>query len=327
MPNKRLRIKVLVGGPSSEHEVSLKSGEQVLKNLNPERYEAERVLIDKYGFWQKSPEEIKKDTDLVFIAMHGTYGEDGTAQSMLDAVKLPYTGSSAPVSALAMNKFVTARTASYHGLFTPLSFLISENEWIARPVEVWRRVGPFLHFPVVIKPNNQGSSVGVVIAKNKEEAVKAMEEIFKITNEALIQQFIKGRELTVGVLDYGWPGSEYALPPTEIKPKTNHFFDYRAKYEIGASEEITPAHLGEAVTRLVQSAAKQLHKAVGAKGFSRTDIILDEKNQAFILEINTIPGLTETSLLPQQASEAGVQFSELLDRIIDAALGTKKHRS
>lgn len=325
MPNKRLRIKVLVGGPSSEHEVSLKSGEQVLKNLNPERYEAERVLIDKYGFWQKSPEEIKKNTDLVFIAMHGTYGEDGTVQSMLDAVKLPYTGSSAPVSALAMNKFVTARTASYHGLFTPLSFLISEREWTTRPVEVWRRVGPFLHFPVVIKPNNQGSSVGVVIAKNKEEAVKAMEEIFKITNEALIQQFIKGRELTVGVLDYGWPGSEYALPPTEIKPKTNHFFDYRAKYEVGASEEITPAHLGEAVTRLVQSAAKQLHKAVGAKGLSRTDIILDEKNQPFILEINTIPGLTETSLLPQQAAEAGVKFSELLDRIIDASLGTKKN--
>jgi D-alanine-D-alanine ligase len=325
VPNKRLRIKVLVGGPSSEHEVSLKSGEQVLKNLNPERYEAERVLIDKYGFWQKSPEEIKKDTDLVFIAMHGTYGEDGTVQSMLDAVKLLYTGSSAPVSALAMNKFVTARTASYHGLFTPLSFLISENEWATRPVEVWRRVGPFLHFPVVVKPNNQGSSVGVVIAKNKEEAEKAMEEIFKITNEALIQQFIRGRELTVGVLDYGWPGSEYALPPTEIKPKTNHFFDYRAKYEIGASEEITPAHLGEAVTRLVQSAAKQLHKAVGAKGFSRTDIILDEKNQPFILEINTIPGLTETSLLPQQASEAGVSFSELLDRIIDASLGIKKH--
>ena len=325
MPNKRLRIKVLVGGPSSEHEVSLKSGEQVLKNLNPERYDAERVLIDKYGFWQKSPEEIKKDTDLVFIAMHGTYGEDGTVQSMLDAVKLPYTGSSAPVSALAMNKFVTARTASYHGLSAPLSFLIAEQEWLARPAEVWRRVGPFLHFPVVVKPNNQGSSVGVTIAKNKAEAEIALTEIFKISSEALIQQFIQGRELTVGVLDQGFVDSAYALPPTEIKPKSSHFFDYRAKYEIGASEEITPAPLGEALTRVVQSAAKQLHKAVGAKGFSRTDLILDSNKQVFILEINTIPGLTETSLLPQQAAEAGITFSELLDRIIDAALGIKKH--
>lgn len=326
MPNKRLRIKVLVGGPSSEHEVSLKSGEQVLKNLNPERYEAERVLIDKYGFWQMSPDEMKKNTDLVFIAMHGTYGEDGTVQSMLDAAKLPYTGSSAPVSALAMNKFITARTASYHGLSTPLSFLVTEQEWVKNQAEVWKRVGPFLHFPIVVKPNNQGSSVGVVIAKNKEEAVKAVEAVLEMASEVLLQQFIRGRELTVGVLDQGFAGSEYALPPTEIKPKSSHFFDYRAKYEIGASEEITPAPFGEALTRVVQAAAKKLHSAVGARGFSRTDIILDDQKHAFILEINTIPGLTETSLLPQQAAEAGISFPELLDRIIDAALGAKKHR-
>jgi D-alanine-D-alanine ligase len=186
-------------------------------------------------------------------------------------------------------------------------------------------VGPFLHFPVVVKPNNQGSSVGVTIAKNKAEAEMALPEIFKISSEALIQQFIQGRELTVGVLDQGFADSAYALPPTEIKPKSSHFFDYRAKYEIGASEEITPAPLGEALTRVVQSAAKQLHRAVGAKGFSRTDLILDSNKQVFILEINTIPGLTETSLLPQQAAEAGITFSELLDRIIDAALGIKKH--
>jgi D-alanine-D-alanine ligase len=224
-----------------------------------------------------------------------------------------------------MNKFVTARTASYHGLFTPLSFLVSEAEWVSRQIEVWRRIGPFLHFPIVVKPNNQGSSVGVTIAKNKEEAVKAVEAVLETASEVLFQQFIHGREITVGVLDQGFAGSEYALPPTEIKPKSSHFFDYRAKYEIGASEEITPAPLGEALTRVVQAAAKKLHGAVGARGFSRTDIILDDQKQAFILEINTIPGLTETSLLPQQAREAGISFPELLDRIIDAALGAKRH--
>jgi len=309
-----------MGGPSHEHEVSLKSARKVASGLHPEHYEANTVLIDKKGKWAVHPEDLLDLADVAFIAMHGTYGEDGTVQSMLDAAGIPYTGSNALSSALAMNKFLSGQLFRTHGLATPLTFLVSKKDWEDDPVKAMMPFRQYLTFPFVVKPNNNGSSVGVYIVKNREGFEEAMRKIFTFSREALIQALIRGREVTCGVLDQGWSGTAYPLLPTEIIPKTSHFFDYDAKYTPGASEEQTPAHISDSLTKEIQRAAVAAHTIVGAKGFSRTDMIIDSHGNAIVLEINTIPGLTEESLLPKAALATGISFDELLHRIIQAAL-------
>jgi D-alanine-D-alanine ligase len=309
-----------MGGPSHEHEVSLKSGKKVAAGLHPEHYEGNTVLIDKKGKWAIHPEDLQDIADVAFIAMHGNYGEDGTIQSMLDEAGIPYTGSNALSSALAMNKFLSGQLFRTHGLVTPLTFLVNKKDWEENPTSAMMPFRQYLTFPIVVKPNNNGSSVGVYIVKNREGFEEAMKNVFAISREALIQAFIRGREVTCGVLDQGWAHSAYPLLPTEIIPRSSHFFDYDAKYTPGASEEQTPARISDTLTKEIQRAAVAAHRIVGAKGFSRTDMIIDPQGNAFVLEINTIPGLTEESLLPKAALATGISFDELLHRIIQAAL-------
>ena len=317
---KKKKVKVLMGGPSSEHEVSLKSGKKVIEHLNPEWYEVQPIIISKEGVWEIPIEVVVQESDVIFIAMHGKYGEDGTVQSLLDEKRIPYTGSNTLSSALAMNKFLAGEMFRRNGLAVPLTFLVGKEEWNNERDEVVSRVKHYLSFPIVVKPNNQGSSVGVHIVRSWDEWLHAMRDAFKISREVLVQAFIKGKEVTCGVLDHGWSEGAYPLLPTEIVPRKSHFFDYNAKYDIEGSEEITPARISDHQLHEVQRVAVTAHKSVGATGFSRTDMIIDEHGTIYVLEINTIPGLTEESLLPKAAMASGIPFSELLDRVIRAAL-------
>lgn len=309
-----------MGGPSREHSVSLRSGNKVIEHLHKDKYEVMPVLISQNGHWEHEPKHLAENADVVFIAMHGNYGEDGTVQSILDAEGIPYTGSSAPASALAMNKFVSGEVFRHHGLAVPLSFFVHKKEWHNDRAAVFARMKHYLSFPFVVKPNNQGSSVGVHVVRNWDEFMTAMYDVFSIADSVVVQTYIHGIEVSCGVLDFGWTGSEYALLPTEIVPRSGHFFNFDAKYAEGGSEEITPARVPEYLLREIQRTAVAAHKAVGAHGFSRTDMIVDAQGIIFVLEINTIPGLTEQSLLPKAALESGISFEDLLDRIILAAL-------
>lgn len=317
--HKKLRVAVLMGGPSHEHEVSLKSGEQVLKHL-PGHYEPLRVLIGKTGEWEIPAKKLKHYADVAFIALHGPYGEDGTVQEILENERIPYTGSGSKESALAMNKFLTTRLLKEAGITVPLTILVTKSDWQNEPLMVVKRIKHYFGYPIVVKPNNDGSSFGVTIARKEDDLTPAFNEAFNVSREALVQEFIKGRELTCGVVDRGVAGTEFALLPTEIVPKVSHFFDYKAKYEEGGSDEITPpSNLPEHLVKQVQKIALQAHRLLGCRGFSRTDFILDKKGEPHFLEVNTIPGITAQSLFPKAVVASGISFSDFLDRLIHTA--------
>lgn len=306
------------GGPSTEHEVSLKSARNVARNLIRDVYEPTEIFIGKEGKWEIPVEELKNTADTVFIALHGTYGEDGTVQGILENAGIPFTGSGSLASALAMNKFLTARLFKDAGILTPKSFLISKSNWHASVSQVWDWIRYYFGYPVVVKPNDNGSSVGVRIVRNKDEVVQALSEAFRVSRDVLVQPFLEGKEITCAVVDRGIPKSAYALLPTEIIPQISGFFDYEAKYQPGGSLEITPARIPASFIQMVQRIAVSAHTLVGARGFSRTDMIIGRDGIVHVLEINTIPGLTEGSLLPKAAEASGIPFADLLHQVIEA---------
>lgn len=294
---KKLRIAVFVGGPSAEHEVSLKTGAMILEHLDPERYEVRRVFINKRGRWSVPLKKLKGLIDVAFIAIHGEYGEDGTLQALLEEAHIPFTGSGSTASRLGMDKIVAGELFTKAGLTMP-------------PVPT--------KFPVVVKPSDRGSSVGVTIAKNTGELLPAIQNALHTSPRVMFQQYIVGREVTCGVLEIN--GRAVTLPPTEIIPVASSFFDFKAKYAPGGSREITPPNLPNDTIKRIQRVALTAHRAIGCRGMSRTDTILDARGNIFVLEINTIPGMTKTSLLPQAAAAAGISFPKLLDYIIASAL-------
>lgn len=307
----KLRIAVLMGGPSAEHDVSLRTGRMILENLNKERYFARGITIDKKAHWPITPAKIKKNFDLALIAMHGEYGEDGTVQKILEKHKIPYAGSGVKASQLGMDK---ARSA----IFFKKSALNVPDFIVLRDGSGFKSFKFSLDYPVVVKPNDRGSSVGVSIVENFQDLSDAIKLATDYSPNVMIQKYIRGREFTCGVLEIR--GDLKPFLPTEIIPRSSKFFDYGAKYISGASQEITPPRLPKDKIRKIQQIALKAHKAIGARGFSRTDMILGKDGRFYILEINTIPGMTETSLLPQAAKAGGISFPKLLDLIIEAAL-------
>ncbi len=320
MSEQRIKVAVLMGGPSSEHEVSLKTGQNVIKNLDSEKYEAEPIIIEKNGEWPVPINILKDKTDVAFIAMHGEYGEDGGVQSFLDSLPVFYTGSNALVSALGMNKFISSRHFEDYGLKTPNSILLSKWEWRMNPNLAIKKIFWNLEKPWVIKPNRGGSSVGVKIVNNTEDLVVGLQNGFMSAKDIIIQNFIKGREVTCAVLDHGFERSAYPLMPTEIVPLKNNFFDYVSKYDPKGSLEITPARFSEPWLQTIRRTAVHAHNVLGCRGMSSTDMILGDDGNLYVLEINTIPGLTEASLLPKSAAHQGISFPNLLHRIIQAAI-------
>jgi len=295
-----------MGGPSAEHDISLKTGGQVLAHLDKKKYAAKTVKISKEGKWDIPPSSLAKKYDVVFNALHGEYGEDGSVQSILDKAKVKYTGSGARASKLGMDKAKSAVVFRKAGLRTP-RFVQMNKDFVFN-----------FGYPVVVKPNDRGSSVGISVVDGFHDLTHALALATQISKDILVQEFIPGREMTCGVLEI--EGNPITLTPTEIIPRSAKFFDYESKYVAGASREITPPKVSRDIIKRLQRAALKAHKAIGARGYSRTDFVFGSDKKLYVLEINTLPGLTETSLVPQEAKAAGIRFPKLLDLIIDAAL-------
>lgn len=306
---KRIRLALLAGGKSGEREVSLAGAREVEKALDPARYEVKRY--DPATDLPRLAAEAA-EIDAAFILLHGRFGEDGTVQGFLDLLGIPYQGSGVLGSALAMDKNRAKMLYRQAGLLVP-DWTMARPEHLADPQSLLQR----LTLPVVVKPLRQGSSLGMSIVKQEKDLAASLKKAFSFDDEVMIEQYIAGREITGGVL-----GNDEltALPLVEIIPGEAHpFFDYEAKYKPGASREICPADFDPETTGRAQACACAAHRALGLRGYSRTDMIVSA-GRIYVLETNTIPGMTPTSLLPQAAAKYGLSFSALLDRLLELAI-------
>lgn len=305
---KRKTVAVLMGGASSEHEISLLSGREVVKNLDRKKYKALPVLISRKGHFNFPNKKI----DVVFIALHGPSGEDGSIQGLLELKGIPYTGSKVLASAIGMDKLIFRRIIGTEKIIGPKFAVIKKNNRNLK--EILNKVGSP---PYVVKPHNQGSSVGVSIVKKYKELSGALKLAFKYSDTALVEDYIEGKEITVAIVGNSKPK---ALPIVEILPLKGEFFDYKSKYSESGAEEIVPARLSAQLTRKIQEIALKVYKLVGCEGFARVDFLIDKKGYPVVLEINTIPGLTPMSLFPKAAKAAGISYPKLLEMIISYAL-------
>lgn len=327
MRNK-IRVAVLRGGPSSEYEVSLKTGAGVLSNLG-EKYQGIDVFIDKEGVWHIDGLPIRQDqllirADVAFLALHGEYGEDGTVQKFFEMHNFPFTGSKSLASALGMNKVLSKQIFIQHSIPTPHYRVLDKNKIESVKKEAMNLFKTFIQ-PSVIKPNDKGSSVGVSICHSATEIENALEKVFAISDKVLVEECIKGKEATCGVLEHFRNKEMYALPPVEIIPKSHQkFFDFESKYsqDQGATEKC-PGNFSRKETELMEKYAVEVHKALNARHYSRTDFMVHPKRGVFVLEINTLPGLTPTSLIPKEMEAVGSSYAELLDHLITLALERK----
>jgi D-alanine-D-alanine ligase len=301
------KIGVLMGGLSAEREISLKTGETVLASLKAQGYSAVGIDVD-----EEIAGKIKKEKiDLAFIALHGPMGEDGAIQGLLEVLHVPYTGSGILASALGINKLASRKVFVFHKLAVP------EFKALRRGEEATELGGPS-GFPVVVKPNSQGSSFGVSIIQRPEDLSSAIEVAFKYDSEILIEKYIEGQEVHIGIL------GDKVLGAIEILPSTS-FYDYEAKYTPGMSTHIFPARLSPEIYQKTLDHALVAHRALGCRGYSRVDMVVDKGGIPFILELNTLPGMTQTSLLPEIAREVGITFDVLIHQIL--ALAMKAHRA
>ncbi|MGB2351251.1 MAG: D-alanine--D-alanine ligase [Akkermansiaceae bacterium] len=304
--DKEMLIAVLMGGPGSEREVSLASGNAVLQALREQGLNA--VAVDVTGHSLDLPE----GTALCFNTIHGTFGEDGEMQTILEAVGIPYTGAGVESSKTAFDKVASKEVFVAHGVPTPASEIVDCSAGFRLPA---------MEPPYVVKPPREGSSVGVHIVHDHSEAESAMQDAARYGDEVLVEQYIEGLELTVGILD------GVALPVVHIAPRSG-FYDMKNKYPWlsgdGGTDYHCPADLDEATTIAVQDAALAAHCALGIEVYSRVDVLLDKEGVPYVLEANTIPGMTASSLLPKAAQVAGYPFGDLCEKIADISF---QHRT
>jgi D-alanine-D-alanine ligase len=299
MSNRPQRIAVLMGGFSAEREVSLRSGAAVTLALREADYDVVEVPVED----NRVP--LPPGIDLAFLALHGTFAEDGQIQDILSGRGVPYTGANAEISRAAFDKEKTKEILRRCGVPTPEGQLVRRLEEVTLPL------------PLFIKPNAQGSSVGSRAAHTREELATALTDALKFDSSALVERLIVGRELTVGML------GEQVLPIVEIHP-LDGFYDYTNKYTPGRTEYFCPARISPEITALIQGSALKAHQALGGAVYSRIDFLLEENGAASCLEINTIPGMTATSLLPKAAAVAGISFPQLCRRIVELSWAERK---
>lgn len=339
---KKQKIAVLMGGVSMEHEVSLSSGQSILGNIDQSKFLPKAVVISKKNTWYEvtisdifkmpdpinNPREVAKyinkkgkaitieealDTvDVAFIALHGKAGEDGSIQGLLESMQIAYTGPNILASALGMDKLVFRKLLQQNSLPFPDYVAVPLNTRLSHK----KVVDALGEAPFFVKPHNQGSSVGISRVENKKELVDALKLAWQHSDMALVDRLISGREFTVAVLGNESPK---ALPVVEIIPKRANFFDYESKYKEGGAEEICPAKVDAKHSSLMSQMALEVYKMIGASGFSRIDFLMDKKGKLYILEINTIPGLTPMSLFPKAANAAGISYQDLITKIITYA--------
>ena len=307
---RKIRVALLAGGRSGEREVSLAGAAGFEAAIDTTRYEV--VRYDPKDDLARIAQDADS-IDVAFILLHGAYGEDGTMQGFLELLGIPYQGAGVLGSSLAMDKDMAKQVYRQHGLpVAKWAMAVPEDR-----VDSARLLG-LLSLPLVVKPIREGSSLGMSVVQSSEELQKGVALAYEHDSEVMVEEFVQGREITVGVL-----GNDELtpLPLVEIIPgKEFVFFDYTAKYKEGASQEICPADVSAEVREAAQQYAVAAHKALRLRGYSRTDMILSEERGLVLLETNTIPGMTPTSLLPQAAEEAGLSFSQLIDRLLTLAL-------
>lgn len=301
------KIAVLAGGSSSERDISIKSGRAVYNALRREGCDVEWLEIGN--------SDIKKTVqgipfDIAFIALHGKIGEDGTIQRILDRMSKPYTGSGATASRLALDKVASRRIFKKYKIPVP-KYRVLDRQSVKLPDK--------FSFPVVVKPRNEGSSIGLSLAKNKREFGRACERAFKYSSKIIVEEFIKAREITVGIL------GKRALPVVEIIPKRT-FYDFYAKYSDDKTEYKVPASLPVSIYKKAQALGLAAYNALNCRDFSRVDMLLGEDNKIYVLEVNTIPGFTERSLLPKAASAGGINFGRLCLKLLQLAIKNKSKK-
>lgn len=306
---KNKKIAVVMGGPSAEREVSLNTGAAVLAALQEKGYNAVGIDLDPARFMQQLTEA---GIEVVFNAIHGQYGEDGILQGALELLGIPYTGSGVMASAMAMDKGITKRIFLSADIPTPRSRLFTKAD---SKTDVITKIQEEFTIPVVVKSAAQGSSIGVVIVEKSEDISAAVDQAFTYSRTILVEEFIKGRELTVAV--WGNDAPE-ALPIIEIVPHSGRY-DYQSKYTRGATEYIVPAQLPDEIVAIVQKVALEAFSQLGCRGIARVDVMLDKENKPYVLEVNTIPGMTATSLVPKAAAAVGISFADLCERLLNMA--------
>ena len=351
---RKIRVAVLLGGPSPEREVSLRSGEQVVAALDRSRFDVLPVEISVDRQWLPRPDlallgspdgapaaartggalvpdarridELvgRGAVDVAFIAMHGPYGEDGTVQGLLELLGIPYTGSGVLASALAMDKLRSRQVLQANGIAVPAYVVVDAGGWPADRAALAARIDRDLGYPCVAKPNAVGSSIGVTIVRDAGGLAAAVDAALDYGPVALIEEYLRGTELTCAVLEDPGTGEPCALPVIEIVPR-REFFTYEAKYTSGASEEIVPARIPAHLAARAAEVAVRVHRVLGCEGYSRIDLFLSGGN-IVALEANTIPGMTQGSLIPLAARAAGIPFPELLQRVIGSALRRARAR-
>lgn len=298
MKYKNKRIAVLMGGLSAEREISLRSGNACLKALVSKGYNA--VAIDA---GRDLPFRLRDEgIEVAFIALHGRHGEDGTVQGLLEIMGIPYTGSGVLASAIAINKAATKDVLISKGIRTP-GFVAVKSADDAGDLKI--------QFPVVVKPAKEGSTIGINIAKGTEELIPALDEAFRFDSLVIIEEFVKGTEVTVSVLD----GKPLAI--VEVRPRSG-FYDFHSKYTAGMTEYMCPADISSETEKVCKDVAVAVYGVIGCSGAARVDMIIDEAGPQ-VIEINTIPGMTETSLLPKAAACEGISFEDLVEKILDGA--------
>lgn len=300
-----------MGGASSEREVSFRSGQAVLEALVKLGYEVEGL--------DPQPQALARiremNPDLVYIALHGKYGEDGTVQGYLDLLGIPYTGSGVAASAICMNKVLTKKLLSYEGLPTADFVAFYKNSFNPDAM-VMKNLIAQLGLPLVIKAATQGSSIGTYIIKEADKIAESIQQAFSYDPEVLVEKFIQGLQVTVTVV-----GNDKLriLPVIEITAE-NEFYDYEAKYTPGMSTHIIPARISDSLRQKVQTISEAAYRATGCQGLARVDLMIDQRENPYILELNTIPGMTGTSLVPDAARAVGISFEELVDEQVKLAL-------
>lgn len=318
-----LRIGVIRGGPSVEYEVSLGTGGNILKHLSASHNPLD-IFISRDGKWhiqgiERTPERILKHVDVVVNALHGTFGEDGGLQEILDSHGTRYTGSDKLSSAIAMNKWMTKERVEKAGIKTPLYFIVRQEDSISEKAKF---IFNSIPHPMIVKPACSGSSFGLYKVNSFSELVSALEVILSEHGSAIVEEYIVGKEATCGVVDNFRGRDIYALPPIEIIPPTGKLFDYESKYN-GQSQEICPGNFSKEEKKEIEEISAKIHQILGLSHYSRSDFIISPKRGIYFLEVNTLPGLTNESLLPKSLNAVGVTMPEFLHHIIFLALNQK----
>lgn len=324
----KIKTGVLRGGKSSEYNVSLMTGATVLNHIPKDRFEAEDIFIDKNGIWHLSglpvsPSNILKRYDVIFNALHGEFGEDGEVQKILESFGVPFTGSNSLGCTIGMNKILSKKFFSEKGIKVPMYVILNKDEESVDDFAY--RIFRSFPMPYIVKPISLGSSVGIYFADSYKKLRDAIDLVFQIDDKVMIEEYIGGREATCGVIE-GYRGHElYALPPVEIRlsSKDKKIFDYEEKYS-GKATEICPATFHESVKNELENLAKLAHQAVGLSHYSRSDFMIHPRRGIYILEINSLPGLTEHSLLPKSLKAVGAELSHFIEHVLDLALSKKR---